>query len=293
MEYAIIFAIIFVLLSIPAVWSQISLGVRRCHDINKPGLMFAVPFICYLASYVLPVLGQDTAAMQLSRSWLCLIWLVYRQGDVRRQCLWPGTGAIGGGSMTLAEGKIGCDYIVEKLTLPDQTEKRLQALGMIEGTEISVLNNKNEGTVIIKMRSTRLALGKGISSHIEVRGRIMTSEVKAQTREAQVPKAPAQVEKKEMTVAFIGNPNCGKTTLFNAYTGANLKVANWPGVTVEKVEGAINAHGYHIHLVDLPGTYSLTSYTMEEQVSRNFILSDDVDVIVDVIDASAWNAIST
>ena len=115
----------------------------------------------------------------------------------------------------------------------------------------------------------------------------MTSEVKAQTREAQVPKAPAQVEKKEMTVAFIGNPNCGKTTLFNAYTGANLEVANWPGVTVEKVEGAINAHGYHIHLVDLPGTYSLTSYTMEEQVSRNFILSDDVDVIVDVIDASA------
>lgn len=73
--------------------------------------------------------------------------------------------------MTLAEGKIGCDYIVEELTLPDQTEKRLQALGMIEGTEISVLNNKNEGTVIIKMRSTRLALGKGISSHIEVRGK--------------------------------------------------------------------------------------------------------------------------
>ena len=62
MEYAIIFGIIFVLLSIPAIWSQISLGIRRCHDINKPGLMFAVPFICYLASYVLPVLGQDTAA---------------------------------------------------------------------------------------------------------------------------------------------------------------------------------------------------------------------------------------
>ena len=62
MEYAITFGIIFVLLSIPAIWSQISLGVRRCHDINKPGLMFAVPFICYLASYVLPVLGQDTAA---------------------------------------------------------------------------------------------------------------------------------------------------------------------------------------------------------------------------------------
>ncbi len=91
----------------------------------------------------------------------------------------------------------------------------------------------------------------------------------------------------EMTIGFIGNPNCGKTTLFNAYTGANLKVANWPGVTVEKVEGAIKDHGMTIHLVDLPGTYSLTSYTMEERVSRQFILSDEVDVIINVADASA------
>ena len=91
----------------------------------------------------------------------------------------------------------------------------------------------------------------------------------------------------EMTIGFIGNPNCGKTTLFNAYTGANLKVANWPGVTVEKVEGQIKDHGMDIHLVDLPGTYSLTSYTMEETVSRSFILSGEVDVIINVVDASA------
>lgn len=91
----------------------------------------------------------------------------------------------------------------------------------------------------------------------------------------------------ELTIGFIGNPNCGKTTLFNAYTGANLKVANWPGVTVEKVEGAIKEHDLNIHLVDLPGTYSLTSYTMEETVSRQFILSDEVDVIINVVDASA------
>ena len=92
---------------------------------------------------------------------------------------------------------------------------------------------------------------------------------------------------KEIRIGFIGNPNCGKTTLFNAYTGANLKVANWPGVTVEKVEGSCRFQDYHMKLVDLPGTYSLTSYTMEEQVSREFILSDDVDVIVDVADASS------
>ena len=90
-----------------------------------------------------------------------------------------------------------------------------------------------------------------------------------------------------LTIGFIGNPNCGKTTLFNAYTGANLKVANWPGVTVEKVEGAIKEHDLNIRLVDLPGTYSLTSYTMEETVSRQFILSDEVDVIINVADASA------
>lgn len=88
-------------------------------------------------------------------------------------------------------------------------------------------------------------------------------------------------------VAFIGNPNCGKTTLFNAYTGAKLKVANWPGVTVEKKEGAFRFHNGNFKLVDLPGIYSLTSYTMEEIVSRDYILSDEVDVIVDVIDASA------
>lgn len=91
----------------------------------------------------------------------------------------------------------------------------------------------------------------------------------------------------ELKLGFIGNPNCGKTTLFNAYTGAKLKVANWPGVTVEKKEGNFTYHKHEFALVDLPGIYSLTSYTMEEKVSREYIMSDDVDVIVDVADASA------
>ena len=88
-------------------------------------------------------------------------------------------------------------------------------------------------------------------------------------------------------VAFVGNPNCGKTTLFNAYTGANLKVANWPGVTVERKEGSAVYHGTQLTLVDLPGIYSLTSYTMEEKVSRREILDGQVDVIVNVVDASS------
>lgn len=92
--------------------------------------------------------------------------------------------------------------------------------------------------------------------------------------------------KKELQVGFVGNPNCGKTTLFNAFTGANLKVANWPGVTVEKKEGTFQYQKQSLRLVDLPGIYSLTSYTMEERLTREYILDSDVDVIVNVVDAS-------
>ena len=89
-----------------------------------------------------------------------------------------------------------------------------------------------------------------------------------------------------INVAFAGNPNCGKTTLFNAYTGARLKVANWPGVTVEKKEGAFKFHEYQYKLVDLPGIYSLTCYSTEEILSRQYLLGDEVDVVVNVADAS-------
>ena len=88
-----------------------------------------------------------------------------------------------------------------------------------------------------------------------------------------------------MTIVFAGNPNCGKTTLFNAYTGASLKVANWPGVTVEKKEGTYTHGGRRHTLVDLPGIYSLSTYTLEEKLSRQFLLEGGTDVIVDVADA--------
>ncbi len=90
-----------------------------------------------------------------------------------------------------------------------------------------------------------------------------------------------------LKIAFIGNPNCGKTTLFNAYTGANLKTANWPGVTVEKKEGRFVFNQKDIFVTDLPGTYSLSSYTLEERLSRKYIIDEEADVIIDVVDASA------
>lgn len=86
-------------------------------------------------------------------------------------------------------------------------------------------------------------------------------------------------------IALAGNPNCGKTTLFNALTGANQYVGNWPGVTVEKKEGKLN--GYKdVIITDLPGIYSLSPYTLEEVVSRDYLLKDDPDVIVNLVDAT-------
>lgn len=87
--------------------------------------------------------------------------------------------------------------------------------------------------------------------------------------------------------ALAGNPNCGKTTMFNALTGANQYVGNWPGVTVEKKEGKVKGNKEdNITVVDLPGIYSLSPYTLEEVVSRDFLLNEDPDVIIDLVDAT-------
>ncbi|MCP1715450.1 ferrous iron transport protein B [Methanocalculus alkaliphilus] len=92
--------------------------------------------------------------------------------------------------------------------------------------------------------------------------------------------------KKAITVALTGNPNVGKTTLFNTLTGSRQHVGNWPGVTVEKKEGTCEHAGRTIEVTDLPGTYSLTAYSADEVVARNFIIEDRPDVVVQVVDAS-------
>ena len=89
-------------------------------------------------------------------------------------------------------------------------------------------------------------------------------------------------------IALAGNPNCGKTTMFNALTGANQYVGNWPGVTVEKKEGKLKSKKVKEEVVvtDLPGIYSLSPYTLEEVVSRDYLLKENPDVIVDLVDAT-------
>jgi ferrous iron transport protein B len=91
---------------------------------------------------------------------------------------------------------------------------------------------------------------------------------------------------KKFTIALSGNPNAGKTTVFNAITGARQEIANYPGVTVEKKVGKITHKGFKIEVVDLPGTYSLTAYSLEEIVARDFLINERPDLVIDVVDAS-------
>jgi len=89
--------------------------------------------------------------------------------------------------------------------------------------------------------------------------------------------------KQGITIALVGNPNSGKTTVFNNLTGARQHVGNWPGVTVEKKEGRCN---FNIKVVDLPGVYSLTAYSLDEVVARDYVFDGKPDVVVDIVDAS-------
>ena len=90
----------------------------------------------------------------------------------------------------------------------------------------------------------------------------------------------------DLTIALAGNPNAGKSTIFNVLTGLRQHTGNWPGKTVEKKEGEIEYNGRTINIVDLPGTYSLTAYSPEEIIARDFIIEEHPDVVINVVDAT-------
>jgi len=171
----------------------------------------------------------------------------------------------------MEEGEEGFVYI---LSGGEGFVNRLAGMGIITGTKIRMLRN-NGGRVIVLASDTRLALGKGQADKILV--------VKKHLEES----APADESVKSIFVAFAGQPNVGKTTIFNLLTGLSQHVGNWPGKTVELKEGVYSSQGIEIRFVDLPGTYSLSAFSEEERVARDFIIHEHPDILVLVVNASA------
>jgi len=164
--------------------------------------------------------------------------------------------------------KEGEEAVVKTVAGGERLASRLASMGLVPGVTIKVLRNSG-GSVIVLASDTRLALGRLESARILV-SRIGVAE-----------------ERKHILVALAGQPNVGKSTVFNILTGLSQHVGNWPGKTVEKKEGIHASPGVEMRMVDLPGTYSLTAFSEEERAAREFIIHEHPDVILLVVNASA------
>ena len=189
-------------------------------------------------------------------------------------------------------------------------KRRLVDMGLTPGTEVKVTKIAPLGDPIeVTLRGYELSLRKEDAAQIvmgQPRPRSTGAARAAMTRRAVDPETarrqlkdheheleeharrydPAAHDARTIRVALAGNPNCGKTTLFNALTGSNQYVGNWPGVTVEKKEGSAHIGDRTVTVVDLPGIYSLSPYSMEEIVARDFIIGEGPDCVIDIVDAT-------
>jgi len=152
---------------------------------------------------------------------------------------------------------------------------RLAAMGLAPSLRVRILQNSG-GLVMVQAGDTRVALGRGEAEKILV--------VRFQPPEEA---APICQECRQLLVAFAGQPNVGKSTVFNLLTGLSQHVGNWPGKTVEKKEGAHVVREVELRIVDLPGTYSLTAFSEEERIAREFVIHSRPDVTVLFVNAAA------
>jgi ferrous iron transport protein B len=171
---------------------------------------------------------------------------------------------------SLAEGEEG---IIHAIAGGNALISRLAGMGIVLNTRIRFLQASG-GLVILQVADTRIALGTGEASKILVDC--------LPSRDQQPPRTTSP-----LLVALAGQPNAGKSTVFNILTGLSQHVGNWPGKTVEKKEGAYRTEEVEMRIVDLPGTYSLTSFSEEERVAREFVIHEGPDVIVLLANASA------
>ncbi|MHB8773262.1 MAG: ferrous iron transport protein B [Syntrophales bacterium] len=170
---------------------------------------------------------------------------------------------------TLADGE---EAIIRDITGGHALISRLAGMGIALNTKVRYLHSRG-GLVVLQVGETRVALGSGEAA------KILVSRLAPPPEDEKPPV-------KTLLVALAGQPNAGKSTVFNILTGLSQHVGNWPGKTVEKKEGAHSAEGYELRIVDLPGTYSLTAFSEEERVARDFIIHEAPDVIVLLVNAA-------
>ena len=168
--------------------------------------------------------------------------------------------------------------------------RRLMDMGVLVGEGITVVKVAPLGDPIeVTIKSYRLTLRKQEAAGIAVEVPAMstaTMPVETAPESGAGPRLSRPGEKRTITVAVAGNPNAGKSTLINAISGSRLHVGNWPGVTVEKKEANFDFAGASIRLVDLPGTYSLSPYTQEEIIARDYLVHEKPDLVINVVDAT-------
>jgi ferrous iron transport protein B len=172
---------------------------------------------------------------------------------------------------SLREGDQG---IIDSIEGGSAITSRFAGMGIVTNGRFRVAQVSG-GLIIIQVADTRIALGRGEASKIMVR--IINPD-------DQICLPPIE---KEIFVALVGQPNVGKSTVFNILTGLSQHVGNWPGKTVEKKEGSHRADNVLIRIVDLPGTYSLTAFSEEERITRDFIIREKPDLVVLVLNAAA------
>lgn len=202
---------------------------------------------------------------------------------------------------TLKDTKIGESVVVNKLNGEGALRQHFLDMGVIPGTEITVVKYAPMGDPVeLLIHGYKLTLRLADADKIEVEPVKNGKERSERKGKAKVSAHPGLGEGGKyhpqgsgdplpddtlLTFALVGNQNCGKTTLFNQLTGANQHVGNFPGVTVDRKDGAIKGHPNTL-VTDLPGIYSMSPYSSEEIVSRNFVLNDKPKAIINIVDAT-------
>lgn len=194
--------------------------------------------------------------------------------------------------MRLSELKIGEKGIVVKVLGRGAFRKRIIEMGFVRGQEVvAELNAPMRDPIKFKIMDYEVSLRRSEANLIEVvtseeAGTVEPPVSHGTTAEEYTPARAAELKGKTINIALVGNPNCGKTSLFNVASGANEHVGNYSGVTVDAKAGHFDYKGYRINIFDLPGTYSLSTYTPEELYVRRYLSNEMPDVIVNVVVAS-------